>query len=347
LVRYVPESRDEEISKELDFVGAVLITLGLSGITYGSIEIGRVGADVGFQDPLLLGSLLLGLLLVVGFVIWEARTDHPMMPLFLFRSRTFTGANLLTFFLYGALGAALFFLPLNLIQVQGYGETLAGLALLPFSILLMFLSPWAGRLVDRIGPRIPLTVGPAIVAISFVGLSLPHITNGPQDYWTTFFPPALLLGLGMGVTVAPLTSSVMGAVPQHNSGIASGINNAMSRASQVVSTAVMGGVALLLFTSALTGNLAALSLPQEAEMTMLQQAEDLAETPIPENLDEQQSSDAQRAIDLAFVATFRAIMLIAAGMCALSALLALVIIEKELEQPETLRTDEEGTTSGA
>ena len=256
LVQYVPESRDEEAPKELDILGAILVTVGLGGFTFGFIE----GPRRGFDDPLILISLIGGILGLITFIYQEWRSNHPMVPLRLFRSHTFSGANLLTFLLYGALGGALFFLPLNLVQVQGYPEGIAGLTFLPFTLLLVIMSRWAGGLVDRYGPKIPLVVGPLIVTVAFILLSFPGITAGPDDYWTTFFPATVVFGLGMGITVAPLVTAVMGSVPQHYAGIASGINNEMSRASQVLAIAVMGGLALIWFGQGLLTNTTDLNL---------------------------------------------------------------------------------------
>lgn len=335
LIKYVPESKDEEAAKKLDIVGAVIITLSLAGIVFGAQEIGRAGID-GFSNPLLVGALLLGIAGVGVFIWYENRTPHPMINLTLFRSRTFSGANLLTLFLYGALGGALFFLPLNLIQVQGYDASIAGLANLPFSVLLIAMSRWAGGLVDSIGPRLPLIGGPIIVGFGFLALSLPGITNGPSDYWTTFFPGIVLFGFGMGIVVSPLTTTVMGSVPQHNAGIASGINNTMSRASGVLAVALMGGVALLFFQNTLNTDLNTLNLDTQTQAILQDESDNLAGMEIPAYLDETTAANVQQVIDQSFMDTFQLIMLIAAVMCWLSALMAYRLIDKRLEPPESL-----------
>jgi EmrB/QacA subfamily drug resistance transporter len=337
LATRVPESRDED-AKDLDVIGAVIITLSLAGIVFGATEIGRAGPDE-IGNPLYLGPLLGGILGVLAFFYYEGHSSHPMVNLKLFKSRTFTGANLLTLFLYGALGGALFFLPLNLVQVQGYSATLAGLANLPFSILLIAMSRWAGGLVDRIGPRPPLIYGPLIVGAGFLALALPGITAGPSDYWTTFFPGSVLFGFGMGIVVSPLTTSVMGSVPQRNSGIASGINNTMSRAAGVLAVAILGGIALLFFSGLVADQTDGYSLNAQEEAVLETQIGELANASASIEVFFARSVFLQQEIDRAFVATFRLMMIIAAGMCFLSSALAAVFVQKRLEPPEELKAD--------
>lgn len=331
LVRYVPESKDENASPRLDYLGATLVTLAMAGITYGFIELGR---DTSAVNGPALAALIAGIILMIVFVIVEARIKNPMMSLKLFQSRTFTGANLLTLFLYAALGGALFFLPLNLVQIQGYGETQAGFALLPFSILLILMSRWAGGLVDRVGPRLPLTIGPIIVGFGFLLLALPGMTDGPGSYFTTYMPGAILLGLGMGVVVAPLTTTVMSAVPQHNAGIASGINNAISRSSNVFALAIMGGIALIIFSTSFEDSLSGMSLDDDMQQTLNGASENMGNIEIPAELSTAETAEVRSAIDNSFIDMFRAMMIIAVGLCWLSALLAYLVIEDHVVQSD-------------
>ena len=238
-LRHVAENTDRESSR-VDWLGAILAALGLGALVYGLIE----SAQVGFNDRSVIMALTAGVVVLILFFFVESRLSHPMLPLTLFRSRTFAGTNLLTFLLYAALGGTLFFLPLNLIQVQRYPPTSAGAALLPFILIMSFLSRWSGGLVARYGPKLPLVVGPVITAVGYLLFLLPGIGG---NYWTNFFPPAVVLGLGMAITVAPLTTTVMSSIGQNRAGTASGVNNAVARTASLVAIAVLGVVMIHVF----------------------------------------------------------------------------------------------------
>jgi EmrB/QacA subfamily drug resistance transporter len=207
----VPESRGPEASGRIDGMGAGLATAGLFGVVFGLIEAGSRG----FSARLVILSLALGSAALFALVAVERRVSHPMVPPAFFRSRTFTGVNLLTLFLYGALSATLFVLPFSLIEDRGYSVVQAAAALLPFVAVMFVLSRWSGGLFDRFGPRLPLTVGPAIAAAGFVLLTR---AARPGSYWAAVFPGVMVMSLGMAVTVAPLTTAVMTSVDERRAG---------------------------------------------------------------------------------------------------------------------------------
>ena len=315
----VPESRDEDENKSLDWRGAGLTTLGLGMLVYGLIESSRLG----FGHPLVIGTLVVGALSLAIFLLVEAHVREPMLPLTLFRSRDFSGANLLTFFLYTALGGSLFFVPLNLIQVQGYSATAAGAAWIPFILIMFFLSRWSGGLVRSRGAKLPLVAGPVIAASGYALFILPGIGG---SYWTTFFLPVVVLGLGMAVSVAPLTTTVMNAVPKNRAGIASGINNAVSRVGGLLGIAVLGIVVLYAFNRELDRGLARLDTPPEVHRFIDDQRVRLAGAELPPGIDDQTEVALRQAIDESFVAGFRVVMMTAVGLALVSAVCALLMI---------------------
>ena len=321
-LRWVPESRDEQTAGKIDVPGALLATLGLGGLTFGLIQ----SSSLGWGNPWVIGALVAGAVALAGFVAVESRSPAPMMPLELFRSRTFTGANLLTLWLYAALAGALFFLPFDLIQVHRYSATAAGAALLPFVLLMFSLSRWSGGLVDRYGARLPLTVGPAIAGVGFALFAILPTLFADGGYWTLFFPAVVVLGLGMSISVAPLTTTVMGAVDSRHAGIASGINNAVSRCAGLLAVAVMGIMMLGLFSWGLDDRLAGLDLPPRAKTAMVGQRERLAALEIPAGLPEPARTAARSAVDRAFLDGFRGVLLSAAGLALLASLSAAWLI---------------------
>ncbi len=320
-LRFVPESRDGEAAKGTDWAGAALATLGLGGLTFGLIESSRLG----WSDPRVWGALIVGVAASAAFLAVEARVASPMMPLSLFRSRTFTGANLLTLWLYAALGGALFFLPFNLIQVHGYSATEAGAALVPFVLFMFFLSRWSGGLVDRYGARLPLMIGPAVAGLGFAMFAF---LASRDDYWTGFLPAILVLGLGMAISVAPLTATVMGAVEERHAGIASGINNAVSRSAGLLAVAAMGLMMLGFFGRGLDRRLDAAGLPPEARRAVDGQREKLAALEIPASLGEPVRARAEAAVDESFLDGYRGVMLTAAGLALLASLSAAWLIQR-------------------
>jgi MFS family permease len=333
-VTKVPESRDPGVHR-IDWWGAVLVTVGLGAVVFGLIE----APARGWGDPLVVAALVGGVAALAGFVVVEGRIAAPMMPLGLFRSRTFSGANLLTFFLYAALGGALYFFPFLLIQVQGYGSTAAGAALLPFVFLMFALSRWSGGLVARFGARLPLVVGPLVTAAGFALFMVPGLGG---SYWTTYFPAVVVLGLGMAVTVAPLTTVVMGAVDRDRAGIASGINNSVSRTASLLAVAVLGVVVSGVFSGQMESRLDDAGVEPGVASAMMDRTGDLAAAEAPDGVDEATRAAIEESVDRSFLAAFRAAMLIGALLAVASAVCAWVLIEGKLAGA---RSDGSGSVS--
>lgn len=319
----VPESHDPSMEgRRLDWPGALLVTTGLGALVYGLIE----SSNLGLGDPLVLGAVAVGVVALALFLVVEARSPSPMMPLSLFRSRTFSGANLLTFLLYGALGGMFFFLPFNLIQVQGYSTTAAGASLLPFILLLSVLSRWSGGLITRYGSKLPLVVGPAISAVGFALFAVPGVGG---SYWTTFFPAVVVLGLGMAITVAPLTTTVMGAVDSSHSGVASGVNNAVSRTAGLVAVAALGIAVFAAFNSSLDSRLSEVTMSPQVRQEFDRERPKMAGAEIPKGVNDDTRLALRNAIDESYIEGFRLATLICAGLVAGSAIIAFVMVESK------------------
>jgi EmrB/QacA subfamily drug resistance transporter len=234
--RHVPESNDSEATGRVDATGGVLVTLGLIGVTYGLIE----GPASGWGSPTVVGALVAGVLFLIAFGAWEDRVSNPMLPLSVFRSRQFTATNVVTFIVYGALGGALFLLPIQLQQVSGYTALEAGISLLPVTAIMLFLSARSGALASRIGPRLQMSVGPLIVG---AGMALFARIDEGGAYLTEVLPAVVVFGFGLAITVAPLTSTALAALTSRRSGLASAINNDVARAAGLIAVAVLPAAA--------------------------------------------------------------------------------------------------------
>jgi EmrB/QacA subfamily drug resistance transporter len=324
-VRHVPESRGSEV-KQVDWLGALAATAGLAGVVTGFLESARLG----WRSPVVLATLLGGWLLLAIFPAIEARVPAPMVPLGLFRSRSFFGANVFTLFFYATIGIFFFLFPMDLIQLQGYSATAAGSAMLPIILVMFLLSRWSGGLVERYGGRIPLTAGPAIVAVGFVLFAIVH-SGG--SYWKTYFPASLVLGLGMAITVAPLTTVVMNAVGRQRAGTASGINNAVARVAGVLAIAVFGSVMVKDFDSHLDRSLTVLTLPQNVVHDIRAREVELAGLQPPQGLDANTVVAVRGAISESFISGFRVVLFCCAGLSIGSALVGLRLIAPISNRP--------------
>jgi EmrB/QacA subfamily drug resistance transporter len=316
----VKETRDDSAPARMDWPGASLAVLGLGLVVYALLE----SSSLGLGSPRVVMPLLGGVIVLGVFVAGEAHVQSPMVPLGLFRSRTFAGTNALTLLLYAALGGALFFVPFNLIQVQHYTPAESGAALLPFVLFISTMSRWVGGLVPRYGARLPLVVGPLIASAGFALMAVPGVGG---SYWATYFPAIMVMGLGMGITVAPLTTAVMGSVDAHHAGLASGINNAVARTAGLLAVAALGVVLVTRFNGALDDKLAGLGLAPEIARGVDEQRVKLGGADFGFVADPALRGALRTAFDDSFVAGFRALMVVGAGLAALGGMVALLVIE--------------------
>jgi EmrB/QacA subfamily drug resistance transporter len=253
----VEESADGGLSRRIDYLGALLVSLGLAGPVFALIE----QQNLGWADPLVYVPFAAGVALLGAFVAHERRTDHPMLHPGLFRSRNFSVGNVSTLGIYGGLGAATFFATIYLQQVSGYSPIAAGLALMPITVVMWLLSSRFGRLSDRIGPRLLMGIGPIVAGIGLIWMGR---LGAEVDYVTDLLPGVLVFSLGLSATVAPLTTTVLGAVPQHNAGVASGVNNQIARVAGLLAIAVIGAVVAARFDDVLAERAAGLPAPARA-----------------------------------------------------------------------------------
>jgi EmrB/QacA subfamily drug resistance transporter len=323
----VPESRNPDASGTTSLWSPLLAMFGLATISYACIEVPQQG----LASPKITGLFVLGCCMLVLFVLVEARSRYPILPLHIFRSKTFSGANVLTILLYTAFYAMMFFVPLNLVQVQGYTADKAGLAQLPVMLFVIILSPWVGRIVDCRGSRGPLVFGTAAAGLGMSLFTLPGITSGPADYWTYYLLPFSVLGVGMGLTITALSTTVMSSISSDHAGLASGINSTLSRLASVLAAAILGGVALFTFQQSLADRTS--ELPAELKTVIMAEADKLGEAKVSQELSGPERGQAEAAINEAFVDTFRTVSWIGAGLAWLGTLVALLFIhyKKELE----------------
>jgi EmrB/QacA subfamily drug resistance transporter len=320
----VPESRRVDTAGRVDWAGGLLATLGLGGILFGLIE----SSNHGFSSALVIASLALGALALLSFVVVEAREESPMMPPALFRSVTFSGANAATLYMYGALGGVFFFLPFALIQVYGYTATEAGASLLPIILIIFVLSRWAGGLTDKYGARVPFAAGTVVSAAGYLSLAL---FNGEGSFFTTVFPGISLVGLGLALSIAPLTTAVMNAAEVGYSGTASGINNAVARMAGLLTIAVLGIVILHAFNGYLDAGMDAASLPAHARELIEGERIKMAGAEIPASLDPETAARLGRIVRDSFIGGFDIVLYIAAAMSLLAAGIGFLTIGRKPE----------------
>jgi EmrB/QacA subfamily drug resistance transporter len=318
--RFIPESRGTTRGPT-DWIGSIVVTLGLALIIYAMTELPKRGSNYWLLSALVIA----GVLTLVGFVRRESTLIAPLMPLSVFRSRVFSATNAITLCLYFALSAALFLLPYTLIQVRGYTAFWAGASLIPFGLVMGLFSSYASALSDRFGLRAVLSTGSGLVALACIGFALIE-GKDHTSYWMSYFPPILLLAVGMTINVAPLTTAVINSVSDDLSGAASGINNAVSRIAGVVAVALVGLVTLFTFSHYLAGALAAAGIDAPIRNALLADSEKLAALRAPAGVTGKMSELLHGLIANAFIDSYRAGMLVAAVVAVVACLLAVLYL---------------------
>lgn len=316
--KYVTEAKNEH-AKRLDLYGALFIFLGLLGISFGLIE----APSRGWGEPSVWGSLIVGAIMLVAFIFREKTVKEPLMPLQIFHSKLVSGANLITLFLYFSLNAVIFFLVLNLQQLQHFSPLLAGMSMLPSILIITFFSGRGGELSDKTGPRLPMIVGPLIVS---AGMGLMALSGKNINYFTSFMPALILVGLGMCLVIGPLTKSAL-SVEQRYSGAASGVNNAIARIAGLLAIALLGAIILTSFSSHLSSELDKSHLTMSEKQQISEQKNKLGAIDIPATFSSESRREAQEIIENSFLAGFRVIMTFAAFLAFLSSIIAFLTIQ--------------------
>jgi EmrB/QacA subfamily drug resistance transporter len=316
---HVPESRDPE-AHNLDLVGAVLATTGLAGLVYALIE----SSAWGLGAPRVLVALTVGLIGLACFIWVERRVKDPMVPPSLFRSRNFDGANLVTLLFYMALTGSLYFLPFLMMQVHGYSALVAGSVFLPFVAMAFLIGRLSGRISARFGTKIPLVVASLAVLVGLLLFAVPGVEH--DSYWTSFFPAMIVQGAGMALAITPLTTAALGSVDREHSGLASGVNNAVARVAGLMAVALLGVFVYGVFSMSLDARLHSMDLSEEVRSEMEAAKTHLGAAEAPEGVNAGTEAHIERAIDESFVAGFRAVMLVSAGLALASALVAALLV---------------------
>ena len=319
-----PASRTERPLTRVDYLGALLAVTALASLNFGLI---RLTTHHG-NDFWSVAAWLASGIALVAFCWNEATCHHPLIPLGLLRKRAFWAASQMTICFYCGLYGMLFFLALNLVQVQKYSAAAAGLAQLPVMLLVIASAPLAGVLVDRFGPRVPLGCGGLLGMLGFLWLARTGVTAGPVAYWETYFPALVLLGLAMGMTAAPLSTTIMNCADQTQLGLASGLNASLSRLSSVLGLAILGSIALPWFSHTLAAQVADLGLDAAALESLQQQSRRFADAAPPAGISPALAGKIQQAIQLAFVDAFHVVATVSAGAVMMSTLLALALLGK-------------------
>jgi EmrB/QacA subfamily drug resistance transporter len=328
IARYVPEARERPADPRVDFVGATLCAVGLAGMTFGLIR----QPEVGFGDPTVLGPLAGGAFLFASFLAYERRASHPMLKLELFRSRNFSVGNLQTLCMYAGLSLLFFFLTLYLQQVAGFSALKAGTTGLPITLTMFFLAARFGALADRFGPRLFMALGPALSA---AGLLLLTRLGRNVDFFPDLLPALIIFALGLSMTVAPLTATVLSGADERNAGVASGVNNAIARAAGLVGVAAVGAVVAVGFGARVDDGLKGRQLsPPVRAAVEASKGRPLAQPELPRGVSATERRTVNTAVDDASTGAFHLGMTISAALVALGGVMSAVGIRNPKRRVE-------------
>jgi len=328
----VPESNAPDKNGQPDWLGALLATLGLGLICYGMIE----GSNLGISSPIVIATILVGAVIFGGFIYVEHTVERPMMPPRLFKSQNFSGANLVTMSFYLSLAGVFFILPFNFIQIQGYTATEAGAAFIPFPLLVGGLSRWSGGIIVRFGARPLLVAGPIITSVGFILLGIYGVGS---SYWINFFPGIFFMGLGVALSFAPMNTTVMSSVDRSEAGTASGVNKAVSRLSGMLSVALLGALAIMMFGQQLTTQMQQDNIPERVQKQMLAETTNLAKADIPEGVSAETRDILETNIRQSLLSSFRIVMFVSAGLVFLGAVCAIFMIDFHPESSDDLEKE--------
>lgn len=326
--RAVPESRDETSEKKLDFAGGISAAIGLGGATYALIE----SPTLGLYDQKVMIAAGLGLVGLITFFIVERRGAHPMVPMSIFRNMTFSGVNAATLFIYFAINAAFFYLILGMQQIHHYSALAAGSAILPITVILLLGSSTVGKISDKVGPRLPMTIGSLICAL---GLLVAAFRGGTANYWTSIFPVVMIFGIGLTLIVAPLTTAVLSALEERRAGVASGINNAVARLAGLLAFAILPAISLAPFTTSLKAGLMDLPLTGDQRTAIVAAADAQGGLEPPADISPALRHRVGDVVESAFLDGYTRAMLLAAILVALGGLISFATVRKPKQKVTT------------
>jgi EmrB/QacA subfamily drug resistance transporter len=315
----IPESDGGATDRHLDIPGASVAVVWLAGLTFAMIQ----GSSLGWMAPAVVAGFAIGAVGFAFFLVVERRVPHPMVSLGIFGNRTFSGVNVATLTIYFALAGAALYLVLDLQQVRGFSALAAGASLLPLTGLLLIGSPYAGRLADRVGPRLPMTIGPIVAGI---GLVIAAVTANVSSYFASVLPAVIVFAVGLALTVAPLTTAVLSALGPRQAGLASGVNSAISRFGGLVAVAVLPALSLAAFSHGLEQRLDDAQLAPSVRVQVFAERADQGALTPPDGLADADRAIVRVAVRRSFAEGFRVVMAVCAALLIAGGAISFIVL---------------------